>query len=90
MIRVIDKEDKIGVEGVRAELGPGRVDAESGAKIEGLGLPAAQIDGLIAFLDLSADSDDELVARVHELLQGVKGADTIKVQTELGDAAGNR
>lgn len=74
-IRVIDKEDKIGAQGVRAELGPGRVDAESGAKIEGLGLPDAQIDGLMAFLDLSADDDETLLVRIRTLLEGVKGAE---------------
>ena len=41
VIRIIDKEDKIGPEGVRAELGGGRVDGESGAPIPGLGLPEA-------------------------------------------------
>lgn len=74
-IRVLDKEDKIGAHGVRAELGPGRVDEESGAKIEGLGLPAEQIDGLMEFLDLSADDDDTLLERIRALLTGVKGAD---------------
>ena len=52
VIRVIDKEDKISVEGVRAELGEGRVDAESGAPIPGLGLPQGQIDALQEFLTL--------------------------------------
>jgi histidyl-tRNA synthetase len=74
-IRVLDKEDKIGAHGVRAELGSGRVDEESGAKIEGLGLPVEQIDGLMEFLDLSADDDDTLLERIRALLAGVKGAD---------------
>jgi histidyl-tRNA synthetase len=76
VIRVIDKEDKIGPDAVRAELGAGRVDEESGAPIPGLGLPAAQIDGVVDFLDLAADTDDDLVRRVHEMLAGVKGAET--------------
>ena len=75
VIRVLDKEDKIGVEGVRLELGAGRVDSESGAKIEGLGLPADQIDGLMAFLEISAPSDDELITAVTAHLEGVAGAD---------------
>ena len=75
VIRVLDKEDKIGAEGVRAELGPGRVDAESGAKIEGLGLPDAQIASVMEFLDVSADDDDALLAEVRALLDGVKGSE---------------
>jgi histidyl-tRNA synthetase len=75
VIRVLDKEDKIGVEGVRHELGPGRVDEESGAKIEGLGLPAEQIDGLMEFLDLSAADDDALIESITAHLDGVKGSD---------------
>ena len=54
VIRVLDKEDKIGVEGVRLELGPGRVDEESGAKIDGLGLPT----GWQACAEVVAATDD--------------------------------
>jgi len=74
VIRVLDKEDKIGVAGVRLELGPGRIDEESGARIEGLGLPDDQIDGLLAFLDVAADDDDALLAQIRQLLDGVEGA----------------
>lgn len=84
VIRVLDKEDKIGVDGVRAELGSGRVDAESGAKIDGLGLPASQIDAIAEFLDLQAADDDALVAAVESLLADVKGAaDTLREVQEL-------
>jgi len=75
VIRVLDKEDKIGAEGVRLELGPGRVDAESGAKIDGLGLDTKTIDGIVAFLELSTDSQDGLVDAVATYLEGTKGAD---------------
>ena len=75
VIRVLDKEDKIGTAGVRAELGSGRVDEESGAKIEGLGLPQTQIDPLMEFLDVSADDDDALLVQIRALLAGVKGTD---------------
>lgn len=76
VIRVIDKEDKIGSEAVKAELGPGRVDEESGAPIPGLGIPDDQVAGLMDFLDLRADGDDALVSRVHAMLDGVDGAGT--------------
>lgn len=75
VIRILDKEDKIGIDGVRQELGPGRVDAESGAKIEGLGLPAEQIDGVMAFLDLEAADDEALIEAITVHLDGVKGAE---------------
>jgi len=75
VIRVLDKEDKIGVDGVRKELGPGRVDTESGAKIDGLGLPAEQIDAVMAFLDLEAADDDALIEAIAAHLDGVKGAE---------------
>jgi histidyl-tRNA synthetase len=75
VIRILDKEDKIGVGGVRQELGAGRVDAESGAKIDGLGLPAEQIDGVMAFLDLEADDDEALIEAIVGHLDGMKGAD---------------
>lgn len=75
VIRVLDKEDKIGVAGVRLELGPGRVDEESGAKIEGLGLPDPQIDDLMEFLDLSAADDDALIAAITAHLSSAPGAD---------------
>ncbi len=73
VIRVIDKEDKIGTEGVRKELGEGRVDPESGAPIPGLGLPAGQIEALQDFLALTAATDDERVEKARALLDGVEG-----------------
>ena len=75
VIRIIDKEDKIGPQGVRAELGPGRVDEESGAPIPGLGLPLEQIDALDAFLQLDNEDDEALVAEVRAMLAGVEGAE---------------
>lgn len=82
VIRVLDKEDKIGVEGVKLELGPGRVDEESGAKIPGLELPQEQIDGLMEFLDVEAEVDDALLAQIRGLLDGVKGADLALQQAD--------
>lgn len=75
VIRVIDKEDKIGPAGVRAELGNGRVDAESGARIDGVGLPTAQIDKLEDFLHLQAADDLAAVQSTRALLAGVPEAE---------------
>ena len=82
VIRVLDKEDKIGVEGVKLELGPGRVDEESGAEIPGLELPREQIDSLMQFLDVEAEVDEALLAQIRGLLDGVKGADLALQQVD--------
>ncbi len=50
VMRVIDKVDKIGADGVVAELGKGRKDQESGAFIDGLGLSTEKIDPILGFL----------------------------------------
>ena len=51
ILRVVDKFDKLGLSGVSAELSAGRVDPESGAAIPGLGLDAAVIDPILAFME---------------------------------------
>jgi histidyl-tRNA synthetase len=53
ILRVIDKMEKIGLDGVREELGVGRVDVRSGAGIPGLGLEKAAIQKIAAFLQAS-------------------------------------
>ncbi|MCE1189183.1 MAG: histidine--tRNA ligase [Ignavibacteria bacterium] len=50
VLRIIDKADKIGQEGVMLELGKGRKDA-SGAIIEGLNLNSSTIDAIARFLE---------------------------------------
>lgn len=51
VLRAIDKLDRLGVEGVRALLGPGRMD-ESGDFTKGAGLGAEQAGRLLRFLDI--------------------------------------
>ncbi|HKI84269.1 MAG TPA: histidine--tRNA ligase, partial [Candidatus Krumholzibacteria bacterium] len=75
VIRILDKEDKIGIEGVRGELGEGRTDPESGAPIPGLGLPEQQIQALREFLQLQDETDEGLVEKSKEFLAGTKGAE---------------
>jgi histidyl-tRNA synthetase len=48
ILRIIDKADKIGMDGVQAELGKGRKD-DSGAFIEGLGLDPVLVNKIITF-----------------------------------------
>ncbi len=50
ILRVIDKTDKIGLEGVEQELGKGREDKKSGAFISGLGLEKELIVAIMDFL----------------------------------------
>lgn len=48
ILRVIDKLEKIGFDGMKGELGKGRTDA-SGAAVKGLGLPPDLIKGITDF-----------------------------------------
>jgi histidyl-tRNA synthetase len=48
ILRVIDKLDKIGFDGMQGELGKGRTDS-SGAEVKGLGLSSDLIKGVIDF-----------------------------------------
>jgi len=50
VMRIIDKLDKIGIEGVEQELGNGRKDSKSGAFISGIGLNKKTIDSIMQFL----------------------------------------
>ncbi len=62
VLRVIDKLAKVGVGNVRLELGPGRVD-ESGDPIPGVGLDAAAIDTILAFVALAAASRADMITQ---------------------------
>lgn len=82
VLRSLDKIDRVGAEGVRDLLGPGRVDP-SGDKMEGAGLEPAQIDMLLAFLAAPDDRQGYLRA-VHELVTGTKeGEAGLAEMTEL-------
>ncbi len=49
ILRIVDKADKIGMQGVAQELGKGREDKASGAFISGLGLDNGLIDRIMQF-----------------------------------------
>jgi len=79
-LRILDKLDKQGIENVLLELGPGRMDA-SGDRIPGLGLPAASIGKIRAFLDLHTEAEKGagpgrglLLDAVASLFAGVEGS----------------
>jgi histidyl-tRNA synthetase len=73
VLRSLDKIDRVGPEGVRDLLGPGRVDP-SGDKMEGAGLEPKQIDTLLAYLAAPDDRAGYLRV-VRELVSGTKDGD---------------
>ena len=74
VFRVIDKLEKQGMEAVKLELGPGRID-QSGDKIPGLNLPAEQIATLEKFLELQKTSGAKVLDDVADLLKGIPEAE---------------
>ncbi len=74
VFRVIDKLEKQGMEAVRLELGPGRVD-QSGDKIPGLNLPQKQIAVLEKYLTMQADKSADGLGAASEMLAGIREAE---------------
>ena len=70
VFRVLDKLDKIGLEGVKAEMKEGRIDS-SGDKIPGLGLADDQINRIEAFLALPTGKRREVLDGLAQLFSGV-------------------
>lgn len=67
VLRIIDKRAKVGLDNVRLELGPGRID-DSGDPIPGAHLDPRAIDDLLDFVALEAPTRAELVDKMaHEL-----------------------
>ncbi len=67
VLRVIDKLAKAGMDNVRLELGPGRID-DSGDPIPGVGLDAQTIDRVVLFVGLGGGSRHEVVERLAATL----------------------
>lgn len=67
VLRVIDKLAKVGLDNVRLELGPGRVD-ESGDPIPGVHLDASVIERILQFIAVAAASRGGVVAALREQL----------------------
>ncbi|MCX5769516.1 MAG: histidine--tRNA ligase [Candidatus Hydrogenedentes bacterium] len=66
VLRVVDKLAKVGVDNVRLELGPGRID-ESGDPIPGVGLTRQVVEKILDFIAVQSDTR----AGVVEMLRGV-------------------
>ena len=68
ILRVIDKMDKIGLQGIEKELGTGRVDEVSGAEIKGINIEPNIIEKIKSFLQ--AFPKEILRKQVIEQLKG--------------------
>ena len=73
VFRILDKLDKIGLEGIAAELTGGRVDA-SGDKIRGLGLAQAQVEKIKQFLAIPKGSRREVLGALEGLFRDTPSA----------------
>lgn len=67
VLRVIDKLAKVGIDNVRLELGPGRVD-DSGDPIPGVKLDGATIDRLITFVGIAGATRRDVVDHLESAL----------------------
>ena len=75
VLRAIDKFDRLGFEGVKQLLGPGRVD-DSGDFTTGAGLTAGQIDVLIGFIKALGSTSDQTLNNLICLVKGSKIGET--------------
>jgi histidyl-tRNA synthetase len=90
-LRAIDKLDRLGLDGVRALLGPGRRD-ESGDFTKGAGLAGESCDHIIAFLESLRPSAQETITALSALVAGsARGESGVAELREIAaviDAAG--
>ncbi len=86
VLRVIDKLAKVGVDNVRLELGPGRVD-DSGDPIPGVELETGVIDKILAFVAIQAESRVAVVDAVAKALpETAVAAAAVKEMRGLAEA----
>ncbi|KUJ76343.1 histidine--tRNA ligase [Ruegeria profundi] len=69
ILRTMDKHDKVGDQGVRELLGPGRRD-ESGAFIEGWSRSAEEIDVVLSFLNSRKENNQQTLDGLYKLVEG--------------------
>ena len=91
VLRAIDKLDRLGVEGVRMLLGPGRKD-ESGDFTKGADLASSAIERIIAFTQARAGDNGATVARLGDAVgsseRGQEGVRELREIADLCAAAG--
>ena len=71
VLRVVDKLAKVGLDNIRLELGPGRVD-DSGDPIPGARLDDATIGKILNFIGVKGTSRAEIVNNLREILPDTK------------------
>lgn len=82
VLRAIDKFDRLGEEGVRLLLGEGRKD-ESGDFTKGAGLPAGDIDTVIAATCPLEGGNDAVLTQLAKLSNTEAGAEGIEELTTI-------
>jgi histidyl-tRNA synthetase len=91
VLRAIDKLDRLGSDGVRMLLGPGRKD-ESGDFTKGADLAAAAIDRILDFTSARSSSNartiEKLRAAVGSSARGQEGCDELAAMSGLFGASG--
>ncbi len=91
VLRSIDKLDRVGLDGVKALLGPGRKD-ESGDFTKGVELRPAQIDVVLAYLGIRASTRSNVCGELERLVEssgsGREGVDELRQIDSALTAAG--
>ncbi len=86
VLRVIDKLAKVGMDNVRLELGPGRID-DSGDPIPGVGLDDETIEKVVSFVGLKGGTRAEVVDRLAKALPETEAsAEAVAEMRSLADA----
>lgn len=85
VLRVVDKLLKVGLDNVRRELGPGRMD-ESGDRIRGVGLDNAVIDKVLSFIAIPGGARCDVLEAIRtQLSESDIGREAIKQMNDLAD-----
>jgi len=83
VLRAIDKLDRLGAEGVRLLLGPGRKD-ESGDFTKGADLSSAAIDRILAFTSAKGDDNSTTLRRLGAAVgDSARGAEGVAELAEM-------
>src|SRR5262249_34801296 len=85
VLRAIDKLDRLGVEGVRALLGPGRKD-ESGDFTKGAGLDRDSVERVLASTSLPAGDSDVVLTQLTLISDA--GTSELRTISDLVKASG--
>jgi histidyl-tRNA synthetase len=86
VLRAVDKLDRLGIEGVQALLGKGRMD-ESGAFTPGAELETPAIEAVLAFLGASGEGRMATVERLSAVVSGcAEGAEGLEELSRIHTA----